>query len=72
MTSFGRRTLLGELVAEFAGTMILILFGVGVVAQVVGRRASATTTRSPGPGASASPSASTSPPGSAAPTSTRR
>lgn len=30
-----RRTLLGELVAEFAGTMILILFGVGVVAQVV-------------------------------------
>ncbi len=30
-----RRTLLGELVAEFAGTMILVLFGVGVVAQVV-------------------------------------
>jgi glycerol uptake facilitator protein len=27
--------LVGELVAEFAGTMILILFGVGVVAQVV-------------------------------------
>ncbi|MDT7608307.1 MAG: glycerol uptake facilitator protein, partial [Pseudonocardiales bacterium] len=27
--------LLGELLAEFAGTMILILFGVGVVAQVV-------------------------------------
>lgn len=27
--------LLGELAAEFAGTMILILFGVGVVAQVV-------------------------------------
>ena len=27
--------LLGELFAEFAGTMILILFGVGVVAQVV-------------------------------------
>jgi glycerol uptake facilitator len=26
----------GELMAEFAGTMILILFGVGVVAQVVG------------------------------------
>ncbi len=25
----------GELAAEFAGTMILILFGVGVVAQVV-------------------------------------
>jgi glycerol uptake facilitator protein len=30
-----RRTLVGELAAEFAGTMILILFGVGVVAQVV-------------------------------------
>jgi len=30
-----RRTLVGELSAEFAGTMILILFGVGVVAQVV-------------------------------------
>ncbi|MGH3462212.1 MAG: MIP/aquaporin family protein [Kribbellaceae bacterium] len=29
------RTLLGEMAAEFAGTMILILFGVGVVAQVV-------------------------------------
>jgi glycerol uptake facilitator protein len=28
--------ILGELAAEFAGTMILILFGVGVVAQVVG------------------------------------
>jgi len=28
--------LLGELAAEFAGTMILILFGVGVVAQVAG------------------------------------
>jgi glycerol uptake facilitator len=28
--------LVGELAAEFAGTMILILFGVGVVAQVVG------------------------------------
>jgi glycerol uptake facilitator protein len=27
---------MGELAAEFAGTMILILFGVGVVAQVVG------------------------------------
>ena len=27
--------LLGEMLAEFAGTMILILFGVGVVAQVV-------------------------------------
>ncbi len=34
-SSFGRRTLLGECVAEFAGTAILILFGVGVVAQVV-------------------------------------
>lgn len=30
------KTLLGEMSAEFAGTMILILFGVGVVAQVVG------------------------------------
>jgi len=30
-----RRTLLGECLAEFAGTFILILFGVGVVAQVV-------------------------------------
>lgn len=29
------KTLIGELSAEFAGTMILILFGVGVVAQVV-------------------------------------
>ncbi|MFI9437726.1 MIP/aquaporin family protein, partial [Streptosporangium sp. NPDC052375] len=29
------RGLLGELAAEFAGTLILILFGVGVVAQVV-------------------------------------
>src|SRR4051812_36396397 len=29
------KTLLGECCAEFAGTMILILFGVGVVAQVV-------------------------------------
>ena len=29
------RTILGELCAEFAGTLILILFGVGVVAQVV-------------------------------------
>jgi glycerol uptake facilitator protein len=30
-----QRTLLAELAAEFAGTLILILFGVGVVAQVV-------------------------------------
>ncbi len=30
-----RDTLVGELCAEFAGTMILILFGLGVVAQVV-------------------------------------
>jgi glycerol uptake facilitator protein len=29
------RTLTGELLAEFAGTMILLLFGLGVVAQVV-------------------------------------
>src|SRR5258708_38588338 len=28
--------LLGEMAAEFAGTMILILIGVGVVAQAVG------------------------------------
>ncbi|MEU8206113.1 hypothetical protein [Streptosporangium sp. NPDC049046] len=28
------RGLLGEMAAEFVGTMILILFGVGVVAQV--------------------------------------
>ena len=31
----GERPLIAELAAEFAGTMILILFGVGVVAQVV-------------------------------------
>src|SRR3712207_4945990 len=30
-----QRTLAAELAAEFAGTLILILFGVGVVAQVV-------------------------------------
>src|SRR3954469_13811284 len=30
-----KNSYLGELVAEFLGTMILILFGVGVVAQVV-------------------------------------
>lgn len=35
MAALGRRTLVGELVAEFLGTLILILFGVGVVAQVV-------------------------------------
>jgi glycerol uptake facilitator protein len=35
MTSQASRTRLGELSAEFAGTMMLILFGVGVVAQVV-------------------------------------
>jgi glycerol uptake facilitator protein len=35
MTHSSRRTLLGEIVAEFTGTMILILFGVGVVAQGV-------------------------------------
>jgi glycerol uptake facilitator protein len=33
-----RPSLLGELAAEFAGTMILILIGVGVVAQVVVRQ----------------------------------
>lgn len=35
MERLTRRTLFGEMVAEFTGTMILILFGVGVVAQVV-------------------------------------
>ncbi len=35
MAYLSRRTLVGELIAEFMGTMILILFGVGVVAQVV-------------------------------------
>lgn len=30
-----RKTLIGEMTAEFAGTLILILFGCGVVAQVV-------------------------------------
>ncbi len=35
MATIHRRTLLGECLAEFAGTAILILFGVGVVAQVV-------------------------------------
>lgn len=35
MSLLRRRTLVGEMVAEFVGTMILILFGVGVVAQVV-------------------------------------
>jgi glycerol uptake facilitator protein len=32
---FKKETLIGELLAEFAGTFILIIFGVGVVAQVV-------------------------------------
>lgn len=35
MASPGSRTLRSELVAEFIGTLILILFGLGVVAQVV-------------------------------------
>ncbi|HKS98091.1 MAG TPA: MIP/aquaporin family protein [Rugosimonospora sp.] len=35
MVRLPERGLLGELAAEFAGTLILILFGVGVVAQVV-------------------------------------
>ena len=30
-----RHELLGEMLAEFVGTLILMLFGVGVVAQVV-------------------------------------
>ena len=29
------RTLAGEMIAEFAGTMVLIVFGVGVVAQLI-------------------------------------
>ncbi|MFF7636489.1 MIP/aquaporin family protein [Kitasatospora sp. NPDC008050] len=33
--SASTRTLTGELLAEFTGTLVLILFGVGVVAQVV-------------------------------------
>ena len=53
--------LVGELAAEFAGTMILILFGVRRGGPGRRRRRSATTTASPGPGASASRSASTSP-----------
>jgi glycerol uptake facilitator protein len=36
MAGLRSKGLLGELLAEFAGTMVLILFGVGVVAQVVG------------------------------------
>jgi glycerol uptake facilitator protein len=36
MAATKQDTLLGEMLAEFFGTMILILFGVGVVAQVVG------------------------------------
>jgi glycerol uptake facilitator protein len=35
MAELREKGLLGELLAEFAGTLILILFGVGVVAQVV-------------------------------------
>jgi len=35
MAESGRRSLVGELSAEFVGTAILILFGCGVVAQVV-------------------------------------
>ena len=30
-----RRTLLGELSAEFLGTFVILIFGIGVVAQVV-------------------------------------
>jgi glycerol uptake facilitator protein len=36
MAGLRSKGLLGELLAEFAGTMVRILFGVGVVAQVVG------------------------------------
>ncbi len=35
MADSSKPTLIGELAAEFAGTFILIIFGVGVVAQVV-------------------------------------
>jgi glycerol uptake facilitator protein len=35
MAALGRRTLVGELIAEFLGTLILIIFGTAVVAQVV-------------------------------------
>ncbi|WP_222432153.1 aquaporin [Leekyejoonella antrihumi] len=35
MEALKRRTLIGKCAAEFAGTFILILFGCGVVAQVV-------------------------------------
>jgi glycerol uptake facilitator protein len=35
MAALGRRTLLGELIAEFIGTLILIILGTAVVAQVV-------------------------------------
>jgi len=63
--------LLGELAAEFAGTAILILFGVGVVAQV-NAGGTVSSTASPGPGALASRWASTSLAGSVAPTSIRR
>jgi len=35
MASLGRRTLVGELIAEFTGTLILIILGTAVVAQVV-------------------------------------
>ncbi len=34
-TALARKSMLGELLSEFAGTLILILMGVGVVAQVV-------------------------------------
>ncbi|MDF2143804.1 MIP/aquaporin family protein [Knoellia sp. p5-6-4] len=35
MAALGRRTLVGELIAEFLGTLILIILGTAVVAQVV-------------------------------------
>ena len=35
MATLVRRPLVGELVAEFLGTLVLILFGTAVVAQVV-------------------------------------
>ena len=49
------RGTLREVLAEFLGTFVLILFGAGVVAQfIVSKQATAATSRSTSPGASAS------------------